>query len=43
LDLWVRTYTRFRCTTLILLVDVDHIVFIGVSVRPKMRIKKYIK
>jgi hypothetical protein len=31
LDLWVRTHTRFRCTTLILLVDVDRIVFIGVS------------
>ena len=31
LDLWVRTYTRFRCATLILLVDVDLIVFIGVS------------
>ena len=31
LDLWVRTHTRFRCTTLILSVDVDHIVFIGVS------------
>jgi hypothetical protein len=30
LDLWVRTHTRFRCTTLILLVDVDRIVFIGV-------------
>jgi hypothetical protein len=31
LDLWVRTHTRFRCATLILLVDVDRIVFIGVS------------
>jgi hypothetical protein len=31
LDLWVRTQTRFRCATLILLVDVDRIVFIGVS------------
>ena len=31
LDLWVRTHTRFRCATLILLVDVDHIVFIRVS------------
>jgi hypothetical protein len=25
LDLWVRTHTRFRCATLILLVDVDRI------------------
>jgi hypothetical protein len=31
LDLWVRTHTRFRCATLILLVDVDRIIFIGVS------------
>jgi hypothetical protein len=31
LDLWVRTHTRFRSATLILLVDVDRIVFIGVS------------
>jgi hypothetical protein len=31
LDLWVRTHTCFRCTTLILSVDVDRIVFIGVS------------
>jgi hypothetical protein len=31
LDLWVRTHTHFRCATLILLVDVDCIVFIGVS------------
>jgi hypothetical protein len=31
LDLWVRTHTRYRCATLILLVDVDRIVFIGVS------------
>jgi hypothetical protein len=31
LDLWVRTHTRFRCATLTLLVDVDRIVFIGVS------------
>jgi hypothetical protein len=31
LDLWVRTHTRFHCATLILLVDVDHIVFIGVN------------
>jgi hypothetical protein len=31
LDLWIRTYTRFRCATLILLVDVNRIVFIGVS------------
>jgi hypothetical protein len=31
LDLWVRTHTRFRYATLILLVDVDCIVFIGVS------------
>jgi hypothetical protein len=31
LDLWVRTHTRFCCTTLILFVDVDRIVFIGVS------------
>jgi hypothetical protein len=31
LDLWVRTCTRFRCATLILLVDVDCIVFIRVS------------
>jgi hypothetical protein len=31
LDMWVRTQTRFRCATLILLVDVDRIVFIGVS------------
>jgi hypothetical protein len=31
LDIWVRTHTHFRCTTLILLVDVDSIVFIGVS------------
>jgi hypothetical protein len=31
LDLWVRTHTRFRCATLILLVDVDRIDFIGVS------------
>ena len=30
-DVWVRTHTRFRCATLILLVDVDRIVFIGVS------------
>jgi hypothetical protein len=30
LDLWVRTHTCFRCFTLILFVDVDHIVFIGV-------------
>jgi hypothetical protein len=31
LDLWVRTHIRFCCATLILLVDVDRIVFIGVS------------
>jgi hypothetical protein len=31
LDLWVRTHTLFHCATPILLVDVDHIVFIGVS------------
>jgi hypothetical protein len=31
LDLWVRTHTRFHCATLILLVDVDRIVFIAVS------------
>jgi hypothetical protein len=31
LDMWVRTHTRFHCTTLILLADVDHIIFIGVS------------
>jgi hypothetical protein len=31
LDLWVRTHTRFRCATLILLVDVDRIIFIGVN------------
>jgi hypothetical protein len=31
LDLWVRTHTRFRWITPILLVDVDHIVFIRVS------------
>jgi hypothetical protein len=31
LDLWVRTHTCFRCATLILLADVDRIVFIGVS------------
>jgi hypothetical protein len=31
LDLWVRTHIRFRCATLILLVDVDRVVFIGVS------------
>jgi hypothetical protein len=31
LDLWVRTHTRYRCATLILLVDVDRIIFIGVS------------
>jgi hypothetical protein len=31
LDLWVRTHTSFHCATLILLVDVDRIVFIGVS------------
>jgi hypothetical protein len=31
LDVWVRTHTRFRCTTLILSVDVDRIAFIGVS------------
>jgi hypothetical protein len=31
LDLWVRIHTRFRFATLILLVDVDRIVFIGVS------------
>jgi hypothetical protein len=31
LDLWVRTHTGFRCFTLILLVDVDRIVFIGVN------------
>jgi hypothetical protein len=30
LDLWVRTHTRFRCATLIFLVDVDRIIFIGV-------------
>jgi hypothetical protein len=30
LDLWVRTHTRFRCATSILLVDVDRIVFTGV-------------
>jgi hypothetical protein len=30
LDQWVRTHTHFRCTTLILLADVDRIVFIGV-------------
>jgi hypothetical protein len=31
MDLWFRTHTRFRCATLIMLVDVDRIVFIGVS------------
>jgi hypothetical protein len=31
LDLWVRTHTCFHCATLILLVDVDRIVFIWVS------------
>jgi hypothetical protein len=31
LDLWVRTHTRFRYATQILLVDVDRNVFIGVS------------
>jgi hypothetical protein len=31
LDLWVRTHTRFRCATLILLVDVGRIVFVGIS------------
>jgi hypothetical protein len=31
LDLWIRIHTRLRCATLILLVDVDRIVFIGVS------------
>jgi hypothetical protein len=31
LDLCVRTHTRFRRATLILLVNVDRIVFIGVS------------
>jgi hypothetical protein len=31
LDLWFRTHTCFCYATLILLVDVDHIVFIGVS------------
>jgi hypothetical protein len=31
LDLWVRTHTRFCCAIVILLVDVDRIVFVGVS------------
>jgi hypothetical protein len=31
LDLWVGTHTHSRCATLILLVDVVRIVFIGVS------------
>jgi hypothetical protein len=37
LDLWVRTHTCFRCFTLILFVDVDHIVFIGVCGNPLNR------
>jgi hypothetical protein len=37
LDLWVRTHTRFRCATLILLVDVDRIASIGVSANPLNR------
>jgi hypothetical protein len=37
LDLWVRTHTRFRCFTLILFVDVDHIVFIELAANPLNR------
>ena len=37
LDLWVRTHTRFRCATLILLVDVDRIIFIGIRANPLNR------
>jgi hypothetical protein len=37
LDLWVRTHTCFRCATLILLVDVDRIVFMGLAANPLNR------
>jgi hypothetical protein len=37
LDLWVRTHARFRCAALILLVDVDRIVFIGLAANPLNR------